>query len=176
MLALSGAMDAAIKKAAGAAAYLILLIALIQIAVSVVRYFFSIGSILLQEMILNLNVILVSLSICYGVLRDIHTRVDIFKDRQSEGLRLAVELACILGFMLPSAAFLAWALLPYVVQSWASTEGSRNVGGMGGIYIIKSFVLLMSGFLTLQALALVVRIAVQRRWPYPHAADGPVDG
>jgi TRAP-type mannitol/chloroaromatic compound transport system permease small subunit len=175
MLRLCDALDVTIKKAAGAAAYLIVVIAVVQITVSSLRYFFSVGSILLQELILNLNVVLVSLSICYGVLRNIHTRVDLLGNRQSEAHRLTVELACILGFMVPAVVFLTWALLPYVAQAWSTLEGSRNVGGLGGIYIIKSFLVLMSGLLILQALALLVRILLRKQWPYPQAADGPVE-
>jgi TRAP-type mannitol/chloroaromatic compound transport system permease small subunit len=176
MLVLCDGLDAAIRRSAGIAGRLILLIALVQIAVLSLRYFFSVGSILLQELILNLNVVLVSLSIGCGVLRDVHTRVDAFKERQSESLRVGIELACVLGLMLPTALFLVWALIPYVAQSWASGEGSRNVGGMGGIYIVKSFILLMAGLLALQAAALVARIVAYRRWPYPDGASGPVDG
>lgn len=176
MLALCDTLDTAIDKIGRAAAYLIVMIAVLQIAVSLLRYFFSVGSILLQEMIFNLNVVLVSLSICYGVLRNIHTRVDVFKERQSDSVTLTVEFVCVALFMLPTAAFLTWALTPYVLQSWGSAEGSRNVGGMGGIYIIKSFILTMAAFLTLQSLSLVIRIVMERRWPYPRGADGPVDG
>jgi TRAP-type mannitol/chloroaromatic compound transport system permease small subunit len=71
---------------------------------------------------------------------------------------------------------LTWALIPYVAQSLVSLEGSRNISGMPGVYIVKSTMLVMSIVLTLQAIAIIVRLLVGGGWPYPYAADGPVDG
>jgi TRAP-type mannitol/chloroaromatic compound transport system permease small subunit len=176
MLALCNFVDGLVRRAAAGVALLILAIAGAQLAVVVLRYFFSYGSILLQEVALNLNVAFVSMGLCYGVLRNVHTRVDVLQARQREAARCHLEFVGVALLMLPAAGFLTWALIPYVAQSWASLEGSRNVGGIPGIYIVKSCLLVASAILTLQGVAIVLRLLVERRWPYPHAADGPVDG
>jgi TRAP-type mannitol/chloroaromatic compound transport system permease small subunit len=174
MLHLLDRFDAAMRRLGVVAGYLVLTIGAIQVCGSVVRYFFSFGSILLQELILNLNVVAVALAICFGVLRNVHTRVDLFNASRSARRTAVIEAVAIALFLLPSAAFLVAALGPYVAQSWASLEGSRNVGGLGGTYLVKSLLLIMALLLVIQALAILVRL-VLRTQPYPDGAQGPAE-
>jgi TRAP-type mannitol/chloroaromatic compound transport system permease small subunit len=174
MLQLLDLFDAAMRRLGVAAGYLVLAIGAIQVCGSVVRYFFSFGSILLQELILNVNVVAVALAICFGVLRNVHTRVDLFNDSRPPGRAAVIEAVAIALFLLPSAAFLVAALGPYVAQSWASLEGSRNVGGLGGIYLVKSVLLVMAALLVIQAFAILVRIGLCAQ-PYPDGAQGPAE-
>jgi TRAP-type mannitol/chloroaromatic compound transport system permease small subunit len=176
MLRTIDAIDAAIRRTGTIAGWLVLAIAAIQVCGSVLRYFFSFGSILLQELILNLNVVVVALAICFGVLRNVHTRVDILNEgRQISGRAAIIEAIAVAVFLLPTAAFLVAALVPYVAQSWMSFEGSRNVGGLGGIFLVKTVLLAMAAVLVVQALAILVRLALATD-PYPDGAEGPVDG
>jgi TRAP-type mannitol/chloroaromatic compound transport system permease small subunit len=175
MLQLLDRFDAAMRRLGVVAGYLVLAIGAIQVCGSIVRYFFSLGSILLQELILNLNVVAVALAICFGVLRNVHTRVDLFNESRSAGRAAVIEAVAIALFLLPSAAFLVAALGPYVAQSWASLEGSRNVGGLGGIYLVKGILLVMATLLVMQAFAILVRLVLRTR-PYPDAAQGPAEG
>jgi TRAP-type mannitol/chloroaromatic compound transport system permease small subunit len=175
MLQLLDVFDAAMRRLGVVAGYLVLAIGAIQVCGSVVRYFFSLGSILLQELILNLNVVAVALAICFGVLRNVHTRVDLLNESRSAGRAAIIEAIAIALFLLPSAAFLVAALGPYVAQSWANLEGSRNVGGLGGTYLVKGILLVMAALLVVQALAILVRLAL-RTEPYPDRAQGPAEG
>jgi TRAP-type mannitol/chloroaromatic compound transport system permease small subunit len=176
MRRLCDAIDTAVQQAGLLAGYLVLAIAAVQVCVSLMRYFFSFGSILLQETILNLNVVVVALAICFGVLRNVHTRVDIVATGRSDLAGAAWEALGALVLLLPTAVFLVLCTTPYVTQAWATLEGSRNVGGPGGIYLVKSVLLLMAIVLVLQAATIVIRAAVLRTDPYPHGAEGPVDG
>jgi TRAP-type mannitol/chloroaromatic compound transport system permease small subunit len=171
MLKLCDAVDRFVRWQAMGAACLIALIALVQVVISVLRYFYSYAPITIQELIPSLNVALVSASISYAILRDVHTRVDILTERIRQSQRVGFELALVLCLLCPTVLFLVHAFMPYVAQSWASLEGSRNVGGLGGIYVVKSFLLAMSVTLVLQAVSFVVRILMLRQWPYPHAAS-----
>lgn len=175
MLQVIDVFDTAIRRLGVFAGYLVLAIAAIQVCGSIVRYFFSFGSILLQELILSLNVVAVALAICFGVLRNVHTRVDILNEGRSVGRAAFIEAIAIALLLLPSAAFLVAALIPYVARSWLSLEGSRNVGGLGGTYLVKSVLLAMAALLVIQALAILVRL-VLRAQPYPSGAQGPVEG
>jgi TRAP-type mannitol/chloroaromatic compound transport system permease small subunit len=175
MLQLLDLLDATMRRLGLVAGYLVLAIGTIQVCGSVVRYFFSFGSILLQELILSLNVVAVALAICFGVLRNVHTRVDLFNESRSVGRAAVIEAIAVAVFLLPSSAFLVAALGPYVAQSWATLEGSRNVGGLGGIYLVKGILLVMAALLVIQALAILVRL-VLRTQPYPDGAQGPAEG
>jgi TRAP-type mannitol/chloroaromatic compound transport system permease small subunit len=174
MLRVIDAIDAAIRRIGVVAGYLVLAIAAVQVCGSVLRYFFSFGSILLQELILSLNVVVVALAICFGVLRNVHTRVDILNGGRSSAPAF-IEAVAVAFLLLPTAAFLVAALVPYVAQSWTSFEGSRNVGGLGGIYLVKTVLLAMAALLVVQTLTILVRLAL-RTEPYPDGAQGPVEG
>jgi len=175
MLAICDAIDGWVRRLATAAAVLVVAIALVQISVSVLRYFYSYALIGMQELVLSMNVMLVSAAICYALLRDVHTRVDIFTQNLRVQGRIKVELALVVVLLLPTTIFLAGITWPYVWSAWATREGSRNVGGLGGIYIIKSFLLLMALTLSAQALSIVVRSLLVREWPYPQASGESAD-
>jgi TRAP-type mannitol/chloroaromatic compound transport system permease small subunit len=164
------AIDAWVRRLAVAAAALIVVVAFVQIGISVLRYFYSFTLIAVQELVPSLNVTLVSASICYALLRDAHTRVDIFTQNLTERGRVRLELGLVLLLLVPTALFLAEVLFSYVGRAWTTLEGSRNVGGLGGVYIVKTFLLLMAVTLSAQALSIVMRIVVSRRSPYVGAA------
>jgi len=169
MLSICDGIDRVVRWLATVAASLIVVVALTQVIASILRYFYSYAPIMLQELIPSLNVILVGISICYAVLRDVHTRVDILTAHLGDAAHVRVELVLVICLLCPATFLLLYMFIPYVAQSWASLEGSRNVGGLGGAYIVKSFLLVMSAILLMQAASIVVRLLVLRRWPYPDA-------
>ena len=46
---------------------------------------------------------------------------------------------------------------PAVARSWGYFEGSANIGGMPGLFILKSFILLFAALVGLQGLAMAAR-------------------
>jgi len=50
---------------------------------------------------------------------------------------------------------------PYVTTAWEVQESSREAGGLPGIYLIKTLILLMAGLLIIQASALSLRAILQ---------------
>src|SRR5262245_43474509 len=102
MLAICDAIDAWVRRLATAAAALIVVVALVQIAISVLRYFYSFTLIAMQELVPSLNVALVSASVCYALLRDVHTRVDILTQDLREQSRIRLELGLVVVLLLPT--------------------------------------------------------------------------
>jgi TRAP-type mannitol/chloroaromatic compound transport system permease small subunit len=47
--------------------------------------------------------------------------------------------------------------LPYVQRSWRLMENSANVGGMPGLYVLKTFILVFIALVALQGLAMLIR-------------------
>ena len=103
MLIICNWIDAFVRRLGTAAAFLIVLVALVQVAVSILRYFYSYALIVMQELIFSLNVVLVSASICYAVLRDVHTRVDILTERLQEAERIRAELVLVTCLLWPTS-------------------------------------------------------------------------
>ena len=48
----------------------------------------------------------------------------------------------------------AW---PFVTRSWRFYEGSANIGGMPGLFILKSFILVFCAVVLIQGVALAFR-------------------
>jgi TRAP-type mannitol/chloroaromatic compound transport system permease small subunit len=53
--------------------------------------------------------------------------------------------------------FITWISWSYIATSWSVFEGSREAGGLPGVFILKSLILVMTALLSLQALTQVAR-------------------
>lgn len=124
------------------------------------RYGFSIGWIHMQELVLYLHAGVFTLAAAWALQCDQHVRVDIFYRAASPVTRARVDAAGTLLFLLPVCAFWIIAAWPYVADSWRLLEGSREAGGLPGVFLLKSLLLIMPALLAVQGIAGLVR-----RWP-----------
>lgn len=129
-----------------------LAIALIQVAVVIMRYVFGINFIWLQEMILWLFGILFLMSAAAALLSNDHVRVDIFYRDASPRRKAIVDLIGTYLFLFPVCILIVWAAGPYIHRAWAVLEGSRETSGLPGVFLLKSIIplfaisLAMAGF------------------------------
>ncbi|MCB1683682.1 MAG: TRAP transporter small permease subunit [Pseudomonadales bacterium] len=138
--------------------------------VVLLRYLAGDGSIVLQEAVLYLHATSFMLGIGYALQQDAHVRVDVFYTRRSPAGKAWVNLSGHLFLLVPVAVTILWTSLPYVAASWRVLEGSPEVGGIPGIFLLKSLLPLTAGLLLLQGVAESVRsISLLRR-------GVPVDG
>lgn len=139
----------------------VLLMVLLTFLVVVLRYVFDSGWIALQESVSYLHSLVFLLGAAYTLKHDAHVRVDIFYSRFSERSKAWVELLGHLFILIPVMLFIAWISWPYISDAWAVKESSRDAGGLPGVYLLKSLILLMSGLLIIQALVRVMRAALK---------------
>lgn len=119
----------------------------------VARYFFSAGSLAVQEASLWMHSLIFMLG-AVGTLRaDKHVRVDVWLQKQSPRTQAWLDLIGFLLFLLPFAGFMGWISLDYVQASWSMHESSREPGGLPGVYLLKSVIPLTALLLILQAIA-----------------------
>ena len=137
--------------------WLSLLLVLVTFIVVVLRYAFDGGSIALQETSTYLHACIFLVGMAYTLQQDAHVRVDIFYAKLSIQGKAWVDLIGALFLLLPFMLFISWISWSYVAASWAVFEGSREAGGLPGVFLLKSLILLMTFLLTLQALTQVVR-------------------
>jgi TRAP-type mannitol/chloroaromatic compound transport system permease small subunit len=90
-------------------------------------------------------------------MQDGHVRVDVFYRGASTRRKALIDMFGVLAFVAPFLAVLVVWSLPYVERSWGLSEGSANVGGLPGLYVLKSFILVFVGVIGLQALAMFLR-------------------
>lgn len=132
-------------------------IVLVCFTVVVMRYAFNAGSVPLQDLYIWLNGMMFMGIAGYTLMRDGHVRVDIFyRDARLRTKALIDMLGCFV-FVAPFLWVMVEHGYPYVVRSWGLREGSANVGGLPGLFVLKSFVLVFVVVVGLQAVAMALR-------------------
>lgn len=144
-------------------ATLAIFMALITLIVVILRYIFDIGSIALQESVLYMHGLLIMLGLAYALQTDSHVRVDIVYSRLKPSVQRWVNLAGHTFFLIPFALVLIFTSWDYVVASWRVRESSPEVGGIPGIYILKSLIPLAAVLLIVQALCEMVKLLIEWR-------------
>lgn len=153
----ASAIEQLVDFSGRAVSWLTLLMVVITFSVVVLRYVFDMGWIALQESITYLHAMVFLVGAAYTMQQDAHVRVDIFYSRFSQQTRAWVDLCGALFLLLPFMFFLCWVSWEYVASSWGVMEGSREAGGLAGVYLLKSLILLMAGLLILQATFQIIR-------------------
>lgn len=151
------ALDAFNHRLGRLVAWVAVAMVVIQFAVVVMRYVFGFGSIWMQESIVYLHSLLFLFGAGYTLLHEGHVRVDIFYRDASEKRKALVDFLGAAVFLLPFCALMWWWSWPYVEQSWAIGEGSKETSGIQAVYILKSMILGFTVLVGLQALSMALR-------------------
>jgi TRAP-type mannitol/chloroaromatic compound transport system permease small subunit len=130
---------------------------LVTFIVVVLRYVFDMGWIAMQESVTYMHGLVFMLGAAYTLRHDGHVRVDIFYRRLGPRGRALVNLLGTLLLLLPMAGYILFDSWAYVTASWDVLEGSREAGGLPGVYLLKTLLLVMPVLLLLQGLADVLR-------------------
>lgn len=137
--------------------WLSLFLVLVTFTVVVLRYVFDSGSIALQEVSTYLHATIFLVGMAYTLQQDAHVRVDIFYSQFSRQGKAWVDLFGALFLLLPFMLFVSWISWIYITDSWSVFEGSREAGGLPGVFLLKSLILVMTTLLSLQAFTKIAR-------------------
>ena len=125
--------------------------------VVVQRYFFNTTFLWMQDLYVWLSGAMFTAVAGFALFRDDHVRVDIFYRPASKRWKAIADIIGVTIFLLPFM-FVVWNWgLPYVRRSWSFFEASQNIGGMPGLFILKSFILVFSVLVGLQGIAMICR-------------------
>ena len=138
------------------AAWLALIMVLLQFTVVLMRYVFGLGSIFMQEGVIYLHAALFLVGAGYTLLHGGHVRVDIFYRDARPRRKALIDLLGTLLFLLPVCVVIGWASAPYVAQSWDTLEGSRETSGIPAVFALKSLILLFVFLIALQGVSLIL--------------------
>ncbi len=136
---------------------------LIEAAVVLLRYVFSISFLWMQDAIIYLHGALFLLAAGYALHVGAHVRVDVFRRAMSDRRKALVDFIGVYVLLAPVAAAILIAAGPWVAQSWAVQEGSAEGAGLGLVYVLKSFIPAFAVLVALQGLALADRSAAALR-------------
>lgn len=166
-------------------AWLSLGIVAVCFTVVVQRYVFAISYVWMQDLYIWLNGAMFTAVAGFALLRDDHVRVDIFYRPASLRTKAIVDLAGVILFLLPFCWVVYIYSIPFVQRAWTYHEGSANVGGMPGLYILKTFIIAFVVLLAIQGVAMVLRSVlmlggrpdlVPARMQYPQNSEPQFQG
>ena len=147
-------------------AWLSLLIVVSAFSIVVLRYAFNLGWIAAQESVSYLHAAVFMLAAAWALQEDGHVRVDIFYREASPRHKAMVNIAGTLLFLLPFCLYMMIVSWDYVAASWRMLEGSREAGGIHGVFLLKSLLLALPVLLLMQGVCnLVSDLRVVRSRP-----------
>lgn len=139
-------------------AWSVLAMVLIIVYDVLMRKFFSIGSVPLQELQWHLFALLFLLGAAYTLKHDGHVRVDILY--QSNWLgdkgRAWIDLLGSTLFLIPFSLLIIVSSYPFVESAWLSNEGSPD-GGLPYRYLLKAAIPISFVLFILQGIANILR-------------------
>lgn len=137
-------------------AWLVILMMAVQFAIVVMRYAFSLHSVVMQESVMYMHAAVFMLGAAWTLRHDGHVRVDIFYRKLSARGRAWIDLLGTLLLLFPVTLYIAISSFGYVSSSWAILERSPD-GGIPAVFLLKSLILVMMALLMLQGVAQVIR-------------------
>jgi TRAP-type mannitol/chloroaromatic compound transport system permease small subunit len=137
--------------------WLALAVVVVCFWVVVQRYLFSTTQLWMQDLYVWLAGAMFTGVAGFALLRDDHVRVDILYRPMSVRRKAIADLVGVIAFLLPFIVVVAVYAWPFVARSWRLAEGSANIGGMPGLFILKTFILLFCALVGLQGLAIAAR-------------------
>lgn len=139
------------------AAWLALGIVIACFTVVVQRYVFGVSYLWLRDLYIWLNGAMFTAAAGFALARGDHVRVDIFYRPASIRKKAIIDFIGVVFFLMPFMVIVAVYSWPFVTRSWTYMEGSSNVGGMPGLYVLKSFIILFAVLVGLQGIAMALR-------------------
>lgn len=146
-------------------------IVIVCFTVVVERYLFSTTKLWMQDLYVWINGVMFTTVAGFALFREDHVRVDIFYRPASPKKKALADLIGVCIFLFPFMFAVAYFGLPYVQRSWRLLENSANIGGMPGLYVLKTFILVFVTLVALQGLAMAIRsvlMLVNREDLIPH--------
>jgi TRAP-type mannitol/chloroaromatic compound transport system permease small subunit len=140
--------------------WLALAMVLVCFTVVVQRYFFHYSVLALQDLYVWMNGAMFTGVAGFALLRDDHVRVDIFYRPWSIRRKAIADLIGVCIFLIPFMVVVLIYGAPYVQRSWRIYEGSANIGGMPGLFVLKTFIPVFAILVLLQGIAWAFRSIV----------------
>ena len=121
------------------------------------RYVLGTTKLWAQDLYIWLNGAMFTAVAAFALFRGDHVRVDIFYRPASTRFKAIADLIGVCLFLMPFMIVVYIYSTPFVQRSWGLLENSANVGGMPGLFVLKSFIIVFAVLVALQGLAMAIR-------------------
>ncbi|GBD06804.1 hypothetical protein HRbin21_00609 [bacterium HR21] len=145
-------LDALSRTAEIAAAASILALVCVVFLNAMLRYFFNLSAMAVQELQFYFYALGFLLAMAPILKTDGHVRIDIFYARFPQRWKRWVDGFGTLFFLLPFALLVLWASYDFVAYSFSIREASPNPGGLPALYLFKALIPLSFALLVVVAL------------------------
>lgn len=132
-------------------------IVLVCFWVVVERYLFGSTRLWMQDLYPWMNGVMFTAVAGYGLYRNDHVRVDIFFRPASVVRKAWLDLMGVCIFLIPFAWVVWFYCITFVRRSIGLLEASANPGGMPGLWVLKTFILVFAVVIALQGVAMAIR-------------------
>ena len=123
-----------------------------QLAMVLMRYLLGFGLLEIQDAVNYAFAALVALSVAVSFDADKHVRVDVFRQNWSERTNRRIDWLGDLLLALPVFAIMLWTAFPLVKSSWAILEGSPETGGLPGLFLVKTCLVILPALVVIYIL------------------------
>ena len=146
-----------------AVAWLTVAMVIVTTTIVIERYWFSTGSIRLQESVTYMHAAVLMLAAAYTLTTGGHVRVDIIYSTLSQRGKAWVDLLGTCFLLMPICFLLIWYSWDYVAVSWQISESSQEANGLPFPFpaLMKSFIPAAASLLLLQGVVIVSRSVAQ---------------
>lgn len=121
----------------------------------ILRYFFSYGSIALQELEWHFFAVMFLLGISYALQEEAHVRVDFIYEKFSERKKVIINIVGTFIFLIPFVLYIIYGSYEFVFDAYNFNEISENPGGLTHRWIIKAMIPLSFFILFLSSLGYI---------------------
>jgi len=128
---------------------------LVTFTIVILRYIFGRGWVWMQEIALYMHALTFLLAAGHTLAMDAHVRVDILYRPMAARRKALVNIFGSLFLLIPCCLVLLTKSLPFVVDSWAVFEGSKDGGGLEAVFLLKTAIPVFCLLLLMQAISLI---------------------
>lgn len=118
--------------------WLLLALVMTQFLVVLARYLFSTNYLWAQEAALYLHSAIFMLAAASTLLANRHVRIDVLSDWLGGRGRIRVDRIGTLVLLISMMGVILFSSFGYVVESWSVLEGSPEISGLPGRYLLKT--------------------------------------
>ena len=155
----SKVLDRVITGIGETAAWLNVVLVVVIITQVVLRYVFSMGLVVLEEVQWHLYAVIIMIGLSYCTTHDAHIRMDLLHQRFSQRRKEVVDLLGTIFLLIPMVIIILMHSWPFVAESFRIKEGSDAVVGLPYRWVVKSFLIIGFGLLGLAGVSRLIRAA-----------------